>query len=209
MNYLYSVSRLGSILAFALLLTACASTQISDGWKDQSYSGPVLKQIMVIAIVKDTVEKRIFEDEFTGQLQNAGINAVSSYKYLSGNTMKAPKEEIVKAIEKTGADGVVVVKLKTIDKKDQYVPPNIDWVPGASYYGYYGYYGTSWDAIYTPSVNVTDKYVTLQSRLFAVEGAKLIWAADTVTKNPEQIRKSVRAVGSKVAGKLKSSGFVK
>lgn len=203
-----TASRLGILFACTLILAGCATTKFGETWKDPSYQGPKLNHILVVAVVKDTVEKRIFEDEFTKELLKDGVNARSSYKYLSGNTMKAEKEEIVAAIEQTGADGVLVVQLKAVNKQDQYVPPNIDWVPGPSYFGYYGYYGTAYEAVYTPSVVTTDKYVTLQSRLFAVEGAQLIWATDTITKNPTQIRKAVRTVADKVGGKLKSSGLV-
>ncbi|MGV6825640.1 MAG: hypothetical protein ACWA5Q_01575 [bacterium] len=209
MKRLLSTTRLTTVLFLGLLLSACVTTKFGDSWTDKNYNGPKLEHIMVVGVVKDTVEKRIFEDEFTAQLRDHGINAVPSYKYLSGNTMKAPREEVVAALKQTGADGVLVVQLKTVNKKDQYVPPNIDWVPGASYYGWYGYYGTSYDAVYSPSVITTDKYVTLQSRLFSVAAEHMVWATDTITKNPTQIRKTVRTVGDKVAGKLKGSGLIK
>ena len=100
------------ILATAALLMVaggCGSTQLANLWKDSSYNAAPLKRVLIIAMRKDQLSRRIWEDAFVSALKedHVGTVAVASYQLFPD---EVPDTLVVR--EKTreeGFDGVLVV----------------------------------------------------------------------------------------------------
>jgi hypothetical protein len=71
----------GVLILVSMLLAACASTQLNSVWKDPSYQTRPAK-VMVVAVAKNSINRRVFEDEFVQQLQSRGTTAIASYTIL-------------------------------------------------------------------------------------------------------------------------------
>lgn len=61
---------------------SCASTQLTDNWKDSAYTGPAYKKIMVVALMKRDDLRKPVEDEFRGQLKAKGVDAKACYECI-------------------------------------------------------------------------------------------------------------------------------
>lgn len=168
----------GLAILIAMLVTACATTQLTSVWKDPSYQTRPAK-IMVIGVAKNPINRRLFEDEFVKQLKSRGTDAIASYTVLS-DKQQGDQEAIAKKVAELGADTVLITRL--VSKKTVQV-----YVPGTAYYPppYYGswpdYYGYGYRYMYTPGYIAEDEYAIIETNLYEAKSDKLIWAASSET----------------------------
>jgi hypothetical protein len=168
----------GLFILIAMLVTACASTQLTSVWKDPSYQTRPAK-IMVVGVAKNPLNRRLFEDEFVQQLKSRGTDAIASYTVLSDEQQGDPAA-IAKKVTELGADTVLITRL--VSKKIVQV-----YVPGSPYYPppFYGtwpdYYGYGYRYMYTPGYIAEDEYAVIETNLYEAKSNKLIWAASSET----------------------------
>lgn len=166
------------LILVAMLVTACASTQLTSVWKDPSYQARPAK-IMVVGVAKNPINRRLFEDEFVQQLKSRGTDAIASYTVLS-DEQQGDQAAIAKKVAELGADTVLVTRL--VSKKIVQV-----YVPGSPYYPppFYGtwpdYYGYGYRYMYTPGYIADDEYAVIETNLYEAKSNKLIWAASSET----------------------------
>ncbi len=178
MKRLLSVA-MGLGIAASLLLSGCASTQMSANWKNPAYSVHPTK-VMVVGVSKKAVNRRMFEDEFAAQLKARGVDAVASYTVLSDKKQN-DQEAIAAKVKELGADSVLVTRL--VSKRTVKV-----YVPGMPYFPppYYGrwpdYYGYGYRDLYTPGYMSEEQYAIMETNLYEAATDSLIWAATSETE---------------------------
>ncbi len=187
---------------FALVATACATTHLSDTWRDASYRGPPLHRIIVFGMSRDPTARRIFEDTFAAELESKGVLAIRSYTVLPGQG-KPSEAEVQNAVHSSGADGAVLTNLVGITHRATVVPGYVG--PGPFLLGgpfWPDYYGT-WGFVYAPGYLRTDTVVRLSTRLYAAHGnGRLLWSGDSATLNPSSVRSLAMAVIGRVVDRL-------
>ena len=162
----------------AVLLAACSTTKIKSVWKDPAYAGHP-HRIMVIAVAKEPIYRRIFEDEFVLQLKARGLDAIASYSTLPDRSQD-DQAAIAKMVEQLGADTVLVSRLVSKRKVRVDYPPTITHRP--HYYGTWpDYYRHGYDLINTPGYSTKYEYALMETNLYDARNDKLIWAATTET----------------------------
>ncbi len=177
----------GFLALIAMLVTACATTQLNSVWKDQSYQARPHK-IMVIGVAKNPVNRRIFEDEFVRQLNAHGTEAIASYTVLP-DRQEGDHAVIAAKLAQLGADTVLITRM--VSKKTVKF-----YVPGTAYYPppYYGrwpdYYGLGYEAMYTPGYMAEEEFAIIETNLYEARNDKLVWAAlsETGMNGPDQNR---------------------
>jgi hypothetical protein len=168
---------LGSGL-LAVLLTACSATQIKSVWKDPSYLGQP-HRVMVIAVAKEPINRRIFEDEFVLQLKARGTDAIASYTILPDKSQD-DQAAIAKMVEQLGADTVLISRLVSKRSVRVYYPATVSHRP--HYYGKWPeYYRQGYDMINTPGYSTKYEYALMETNLYDARSDNLIWAATTET----------------------------
>lgn len=166
------------LILLALLLSACASTQLTSVWKDPSYQTRPAK-ILVIGMARSPLNRRLFEDEFVRRLEAHGTSAIASYTVLS-DAQQGDQAVIAKKVAELGADAVLITRL--VSKKVVQV-----YVPGTPYYPppYYdtwpNYYVYGYRYMYTPGYIANDEYAVIETNLYDAKTDKLIWAASSET----------------------------
>lgn len=161
-----------------MLVTACASTQLTSVWKDPSYQTRPAK-IMVVGVAKNPVNRRLFEDEFVRQLKSRGTDAIASYTVIP-DAQQGDQAAIADKVGDLGADTVLITRL--VSKRIVQV-----YVPGSPYYPppYYGtwpdYYGYGYRYMYTPGYIADDEYAVIETNLYEAKSNKLVWAASSET----------------------------
>jgi len=166
------------LIPLALLLSACASTQLTSVWKDPSYQTRPAR-ILVIGMARSPLNRRLFEDEFVRQLEAHGTSAIASYTVLT-DAQQGDQAVIAKKVAELGADAVLITRL--VSKKVVQV-----YVPGTPYYPppYYdtwpNYYVYGYRYMYTPGYIANDEYAVIETNLYDAKTDKLIWAASSET----------------------------
>ncbi|MGA9294939.1 MAG: hypothetical protein WBV81_20295, partial [Ignavibacteriaceae bacterium] len=61
------------LFCLMILMESCSSSTLVDVWNDPSYHESPLKNILVIAIRRNPVQRRIWEDAFVGDLSKHGV----------------------------------------------------------------------------------------------------------------------------------------
>jgi len=199
------------LIALSFLLVSCSSTSLVDRWNDPEYKGPALQKILVIGIIKDDIKRRSFEQEFSDLMTGNGLVGVASYTLLPDLESADEKSEVLAAVNKVGADGVLVVTLQGVSKEKRDVPPSVDYIPtaGFGYGGMYGYYGMRHTAVYRPGYTVTDTVVRMDVKMFAVDSEKMIWAGKSESFNASSSKAIVSELEKLVISDMKKSGIIK
>ena len=162
----------------ALIITACASTQVTSVWKDPSYGGHP-KRVMVIGVSKSPINRRLFEEELVRQFKARGTDAIASYTVLP-DAKQNDQDVIAKKVAEQHADTVLITRLVSKKTVQTYVPGTVYYPP--AYYGTWrDYYGYGYQAIYTPGYVTEDEYALIETNLYAASNDKLIWAATSET----------------------------
>ena len=172
------------LLAAAALFTGCAATEVTSVWKDPAYQGRPQK-ILVYTVLKNQMQRRIFEDEFVAHLKYRGVNAVPGYTVVPGAEL-AKIEVLQEKLKSQGFDALLLTQVTGTKTELVQMPGTVNYQPmyqPAPYYrSYPGYYNAGYNAMYTPSYTVEDFYVMTETSLFDVVSEKLIWSAAAATR---------------------------
>src|SRR5262245_48999438 len=109
------------LIAAAVGIASCASTQLVNQWSNPAYTSAAFKNVLVIAVTKQSGIRRTFEDEFTAQLKAAGVKATPSYLYIPQD---GPVGEAVlkQALKEAAADAVIITRLIRVQQQTEIAP---------------------------------------------------------------------------------------
>jgi hypothetical protein len=187
----------------AMLVAACATTQLKDTWKDPAFTGPPLKKIFVVGVSKSDANRRVFEDGFARALTASGSNGVASYATLSEGGPEVTHEQVNAAMKRAGADGVLVTRLLRA-RRDVSVSPGFAQ-PGFYGRGFRGYYGGAYMA--TPDVNVYD-VLTIESTLWNMQTDKPVWSGTSEVTEPKNVAAATEELAKILITKMKADGVI-
>jgi hypothetical protein len=189
------------ILAAALMLAAagelggCASTTLLSTWKDPSIATLSFHRVLVIAPSRDPALRRTAEDEVVRRIKQG--QAVPSYTLFNDSEL-GDNALIRTRAQAGGFDGIVVMRILSVDKQ-------ATWVPGMWAGPYYAYGG--WPA-YSPGYMQVDTYVRVETNVYSLPDDRLVWAAASRTVNPGSARALVSDTAQAVAKAMRKQGLV-
>ncbi len=191
------------LLLLVGMLTACSSTKLRDTWRDEAYTGPGYKKVLVIGIAELPARRKSFEDTFAAALGQAGVVAVPSHRVLAVSG-RIEEERLRQAVAESGAEAVLLTRLMSLDTRSEYQRGYISIVPRA---GFYGYYGAAWGH-YTPAATYDYKVVGLETNLWDVETEKLVWAGATESFAPQTVKQETEAFSQVVINALRAADLI-
>ena len=203
--------KLKFLLPFGIigLMIACGpTTKLEKSWADPSFNASMkpFTKILVVAPLRDQNSQRIAEDKIVKQLKQ-GTTGVQSYTYLQ------PADTAVTLVESKlkndGFDGLIVMRLTTIEKSLSYNPGTYYGYPYGGYYGYhgYGYYGY-YGGGYSPGYYSEDKTFLVETNFYSIRDRKLLWSGTTSTLNPTSLDQSLDQIISAIKYELKQKGLI-
>ena len=205
------------LVGTVLLLTACATTSMVDTWRDPNYKGKAFRNFLVVGITKDPGVRRVFEDIFTAELRNRGLQATASYT-VTPPDQPVTKDLLTEAVKKTGADAVVTTRVVNIQQQTSVTPGYVDTYgagPGPYPYAYpymypqrdlYTYYGAS-QVIQPPTVQ-TYEVATLETVLFDVADASMVWSGTSTTFETNQTVTVSKDLSKLIIQSLAKAGLI-
>lgn len=187
-------------------LAACQTTSIQSAWYDTSYKGGAFRKVVVIASDGTTADSRVFEDIFVQKLQATGIQAVPGYTTVPADARRA-EGPFAAAVQATGADGVILVRLLRVDTRTQVstmMMPGPMIGPWGGFYGP-GFYGGGFYAV----PDVTQYQVaSVETNVYSVPTRTLVWAATTQTVDPGTVTKEAPNYANIIIAQLQQRGLV-
>jgi len=203
----------GSVAALltALALAACATraTSIDAQWVSPAIVGKgSIRNVLVIAALRDTTQRRMFEDRMVETLTATGVKAVQSYKFIP-DTGQVTEDQLRRAVTASGASHVMassIAGVTTDVRVTQGMVMGPGWGPGRGWTtsmgpgwgGMTSYYNGAWTRSISPEVRTTQN-LHGDTRLFDAALSEVVWSAATTTATgwdtvPQMIDQFVRLI---------------
>jgi hypothetical protein len=182
-------------IASLMLIAGCGSTQLVNLWKDPSYQATPLKKIMIIAMRKDQLNRRMWEDAFVSALKEDKAVAIAIPSYQLFPNEVPDTLEVREKTKEEGFDGVLVVARVGRDTLKTDVPGYITEEPVTIYSYWWNTYVTRYESVYHPGYTETQTQVSVRTDLLlAQENGRLVWSGTSEEIDPsshDQFRHSV------------------
>jgi hypothetical protein len=102
-----------------ILIESCSTSVLVDEWNDPSFHESPLKKILIIAIRKNPIQRRIWEDAFVGELSKKGVISTSSYKLFPDALPDT--DQVIETVQKNSFDGILVTRILQKETETHYI----------------------------------------------------------------------------------------
>jgi hypothetical protein len=192
------------LFAAAMMTLSCASPsmQLTDNWRNSTYTGPAFKKIMVVAMTKRDDMRQPIEDEFAKQLKARGVAAATCYECIP-DPDKVTREELAKVSQGMGIEAYLIVRVMGVGTEVQSTRGESPSPMAAS---------NDVDSMMSmrglgpePMMGKRSEVVTLESRLYDAKTAEIVWRSTVNAVNPSPseghiskfVSMELRALGDK------------
>jgi hypothetical protein len=215
------------IIGTCVLLAACAAsrTTIQSQWADETYRGPPLDRIAVVALFDTRAESLAFERSAAEYLAARGVEIVPGHELLTAEETQALDEtEVRQRIAATDVDGLLIFRLIAVDERREYQVPTpylMNLPPGvvigdpyAWYYGpsstssFYWYWRSSADVTAAPGYWIEQSFVVAETALFDNRNDRLLWTAKSETMDDERFARTSESIVRAVARELFAADLI-
>jgi hypothetical protein len=171
-----------------LAVTACAGpTVLNTQWKDPQFSAKPMRSILVVGIIKDTSNRRVYEDAMVAQLTGRGVKAMPSYLFAP-ESGPVSLEVMEKALADFGATGVLLTRVINVSQSVRVTPGTPPRSTGfrpsrnIGMHGFQGFYNDMWASSFhsPPRISVQEN-VEADTRLYETKDFSVVWSASTTT----------------------------
>ena len=194
-----------NLLALSIILISCSSsTQLTDVYVDETFSGKEMKKILVLGLAKDEWKRKVYENEFRSQLLARNVEVLLAWQELpKGEQLN--KETFEKYFKDKNVDAVLVA-IEGGESTDKTL-----YSGGSShvYVGFYGFYVSTASFYYNSDYLAEEKIVHMRTNLYETKEAKLIWSARSQSYEPKSTKDVIQTVSRSVVDELYLSGFIK
>ena len=200
----------GEILTFGLwtllvfLVLSCASTKLVHSWRNEKFSGPAFKKVMVAAVTRQQETRVLLEDAFVKRLQGAGVDAYACHKCIP-DPAAMNRESLVQAVRDVWADSVLLLRLVSVesDTVEGRAEPRQDAIPSMG-----AYYDSAMTGYYDLPLSRQRDIVTMQAKFFDGKNGELLWSGSTRTVNPGQAGKEISEFTKLITDTLKGQKLI-
>ena len=191
------IARLFACLVFvaaALAAGGCATnpTSIDAQWVSPTLaSRGKVHDVLVIAALRDSTQRRMLEDRMVEALGEAGVQATPSHRFLPGSA-EVSEDQLREVVAAAGASQVLISSISGMTTDVRVTPGMVTgpgWGPGwgrtspmgPSWRGMSSYYNSAWTRSIPPDVRTTQR-LHGDTRIFDVESSEVVWSVATTTE---------------------------
>ena len=191
-------------IASILLISCSSSTQLTDIYKDEAFSGKELKKVLVLGIAKEDWKKKVYENEFRSELRKHNIEVLTAWQELPEGE-KLTKESFEKYFKDKNVDAVLVAIAAGESTEETLYSGGTSHV----YMGFYGFYFSTSTLFYSPGYLAEEKIVHMKTNLYETGEGKIIWSARSQSYEPKNTKEVIQTVSRNVVDELYLAGFLK
>lgn len=200
-----------AIVLVALLFAGCATTRLTNVWRDDAARGAAVKHVLVVGYGDDGASRRIFEEEFVRVVRAAGVAATASHTLAPGvNAGEMGDVAKVKELAaRAGADAVLATRLLSVEQRVNVYPGQLLFAPSVTYRRHLQH----WDAY--PSTTVvmasppsSHEYTVTKLETSLWRGDRLLWSATSETYTGDDARKTAAEFAGVIVAALRENGML-
>jgi hypothetical protein len=190
------------------LVAGCGTTSLTNMWRDPQYTPGGVKSVLVIAVRKDQVIRRIWEDAFVHQFSQEGVAATPSYQVFPE---AMPDTDAVREHVRTkGYDAVLVTSRVGTQEVSTYVPGYVTREPVTVFRPLWGSYVTYYRDVYHPGYTETDSSVHVRTDLWTNHGeGRLLWSGTSQTLDPRNSANFSHEVSDLVVDEMRKQHLIR
>lgn len=191
-------------LQIILIISCSSSTQLTDVYIDETFSGKEFKKILVFGLAKDEWKRKVYENEFRSQLLKYNVEVLMAWQELpKGEQMN--RENFEKYFRDKNVDALLVaIEGGESSDKTLYTGGS-----GHVYVGFYGFYASTAPLYFNSDYLAEEKIVYMRANFYETTDGKIIWSAKSQSYEPKNTGDVVKTVSSKVISDLYKEGFIK
>ena len=169
----------GLALALALAVTVGCAAQgrMTNVWHDPAMAPASLHKVYVVAVRKDAVRRRAWEDAFVEALARQGVSATASYRRFEDASPDT--QQVIDVVNREGYDAVLTTTRLADQETSQRVQGQFrqQQFIARNEYGYSRLH-SYWVTVQDPDYIETDTIIRLQTDVWAVSagGGHLVWS---------------------------------
>lgn len=189
------------------LMPGCSTSVLVNQWSDASYRGPALKNVLIVAVRKNPVRRRVWEDAFIGDLARHGVNATQSYRLFPD----APPDsgQLDKAVAEHAFDGIIITRRLPRAVNAQYVQGYVTSEPETKYSRRRGQFYTYYRDVEHPGYVDTQVVANRSIDVWTCgSDSWMIWSAVSQTPEPASAEAVHRDIVSLVTADLARKGII-
>jgi hypothetical protein len=204
------ITLLLTIAVGAVIIGGCGTTQQSNLWVDPSYRPVQMKKILVVAMRKDQLKRRMWEDAVVEAFDNkayAGTVAVASYQLFPDDL---PDTQAVRIRMKAeNYDGILLVAPVQRDTLTNQVAGYMTNEQVTRYSRRWNTYMTHYEDVYHPGYTEMETAISVRTDLLVPrEDGKMVWSVTSQSVDPTSPDQFRSSVGDRIASQLKREGFI-
>ena len=186
---------------------AAASVTLTSTWKapgetSLNYAG---KKVVALVITADESLRMSSEEALVREISARGPQGVASYRLIPRQEL-TDKDKVKGWFDRSGAAGVVALRVSGQEERRVY--DAMVWSSG--YYGnFYDYYGSSWATVTPIGKGHIERTLTVETLLFRVSDAKLLWAGVSQTTDPKDVSSFMKELTKTVVKQLEKEGLAR
>ena len=188
-----------------LLLAACSTGGVNSIWTEPGGAPSPYRKLAVIGIANKTSVQRAYEDNFIGALKAIGVTA-SSGQAVASAANRTGDQDIRKALEHSGADGILVTHLIAEPARNSEPPARATAIPQA-YRRLDLYYNQVYREVMTPGYYADYQKLRLESNLYDAKRATLVWSGRSQPLDPNSER-TIGQIIAEVVAQLRRDGYL-
>ena len=196
-------------LAFLVLMVAagCAGpSEMTDLWKDPAFTSGPMDSVFVVALRKDPVRRRMWEDAFAKELRARGVAATTSYQLFPG----APPDtlEVIGTVRGSGYDAVFVSLRLPNETTQTYVPGTVRR-ESVTVQDYFGRFHAYWRDVQDPGHTEIDEMRLMRTDVWSTGGpGRLVWSGTLSTLDSMNDRTAETTVSKDIVPVMEEQGLV-
>ena len=201
------------VLIFLIMLSSCANTKFTKQWVDEDFNGEPYDDILVLVVADKMGNRQDAENYIVEKLGETGINAMQSFDILP-KTETIDAEAVDQAIDGLQLDAVIVMFATGVTEEEYFVPARRFGVYsgygyGHAHYGsFYNYYPHDVNYVYLPGYDNTHYVVALETSLFDLNTAKMVWSGQSNTFAPDSVDDVIINITALTISELKKKKII-
>jgi hypothetical protein len=200
-----------AVTSAAVLLIAAGVAAASNTFLS-TWTNPVAaplnfvgRKVATVVIVDDQSLRMSAEEALAREITARGPVGVASYRLVPKEEF-TDKDRVKVWFDKANIEGAVVLRLVATDKQKVYSA--VVWSSGY-YANPWDYYGYGWATPYALGKGHIETTITIETLLYDITGAKLIWAGVSRTTDPKDVASFTKQLVKDVAKNLEKEKLIK
>lgn len=187
-----------------ILLSCTSSTQLTDIYVEDSFSGKELKKILVLGLAKDEWKRKVYENEFRSQLLAYDVEVLTAWQELpKGEQLN--RETFEKYFREKNVDGIIAI----VEGGESTDKTLYTGTTSHVYVGFHGFYASTAPLVFNSDYLSEEKIVHMRTNLYETTDGKIIWSAKSQSYEPKSTGEVIKKVSKGVVGELYIEGYIK